>query len=327
MPAHFLTAPDELLIRKQVEILAKDVPLEISSAYEANLADFARDALGTSLFADRRVVWLQDIAALPTGKKTISLLTYLCAKIPASTILILSQTTHFEGDYRKVSNFKSSAIHKALVAACSHRDITLKGKALMEWVRNHSRSQYQINLNESQVQALLEGCLQMPSLVDSELRKFALLKRPGAMASIAEETFHAVLAKMPGQNVRDLVDAAMARDSRAMGMAIDLYRSHDGGPLLFTELYRASERLLAILTDPQYASRPNFRNLHSFVQRKLASAAFKWRPEELLRNLRLITDAEFRLRTGRAMGKSPAEAERNLVLMLLKQMFVNDLLR
>jgi DNA polymerase III delta subunit len=321
MSAYFLTSPDELLLRKQVETLAKKVPVEAVSAHDVNFAEFARDAMGTSLFADQRVVWLQEVAALPTGKKTIGLLADLCAKAPDSTTLVFSQTTHFEGDYRKATSFKSGALYKALVASCDHRDIILKGRALTEWVRSYALSQYQLDLSEPQVNALLESCLQMPSLIDSELRKFALLKRPEAEASIADDTFRTVLARMPGQNVRDMVDAAMARDAKVIGMAIEFYRSQDGGPMLFTELYRGCERLLAILTDPQYASRPNFKNLHSFVQKKLASAALRWRPDELVRNLRLITDAEFRMRTGRAMGRTPAEAERNLVLVLLKQMF------
>jgi DNA polymerase III delta subunit len=321
MPAYFLTSTDELLLRKQVETLAKKVPVEAISAHDVNLAEFTRDAMGTSLFTEQRVVWLQEVAALPIGKKTIGLLADLCLKAPDSTVLVFSQTTHFEGDYRKAASFKSGALFKALTASCDHRNIVLKGRALTEWVRSYALSQYQLDLNESQVNALLESCLQMPSLIDSELRKFALLKRPGAEASIADDTFRTVLARMPGQNVRDMVDAAMARDSKVIGMAIEFYRSQDGGPLLFAELYRGCERLLAILTDPQYASRPNFKNLHSFVQNKLANAARQWHPEEILRNLRLITDAEFRLRTGRAMGRTPAEAERNLVLVLLKQLF------
>ncbi len=321
MPAYFITSPDELLLRKQVETLAKKVPIETFSAHDANLAEFTRDAMSTSLFADQRVIWLQEVHAFPAGKKTIGILADLCAKAPEGTLLVFSQTTHFEGDYRKAANFKSGALHKALVATCERRDITLKGRALTEWVRTYARSQYQLDLSEAQVNSLLESCMQMPSLIDSELRKFALLKRQGAEASIADDTFRTVLARMPGQNVRDMVDAAMARDSKVFGMAVEFYRSQDGGPLLFTELYRGCERLLAILTDPQYASHPNFKNLHSFVQKKLASAAYRWQPDELLRNLRLITDAEFRTRTGRSMGRTPAEAERNLVLVLLKQMF------
>ena len=321
MPAYFITSPDELLLRKQVETLAKSVPIEAFSSHDANLAEFTRDAMSTSLFAQERVIWLQEVHALPTGKKTVGILADLCAKAPDNTLLVFSQTTHFEGDYRKAASFKSGALHKALAASCEHRDIALKGRALTEWVRTYARSQYQLDLSEAQVNSLLESCMQMPSLIDSELRKFALLKRQGSEASIADDTFRTVLAKMPGQNVRDIVDAAMARDSKVFGMVVEFYRSQDGGPLLFTELYRGCERLQAILTDPQYASRPNFKNLHSFVQKKLAIAAHRWQPDELLRSLRLITDAEFRLRTGRALGRTPAEAERNVVLVLLKQMF------
>lgn len=321
MPAFFITSTDELLLREEVASIAKGIHVETTSAYEANLSEFIRDATGISLFAESRVLWLQEVAALPSNKKTIGLLTELCAKLPDKTSLILSQTTYFEADYRKSASFKSGALNKALSAACNTRDVSLKGRALAEWVRSHASSRYQIELSEFQVQALLDGCMQMPSLVDAELRKFSLLKKEGVKASIADETFHAVLARMPGQNVRDLVDAVVARKSSALGMAVELYRSQDGGPLFFSELYRSFERLLAILTDPQYSSRPLFRGMHSFVLKKLSASARMWRPEELVRNLQLITEAEYRLRTTGALGKSLSDSERNLVLVLLKEMF------
>jgi DNA polymerase III delta subunit len=321
MPAHFLTATDDLLLREQVEAIAAGIPLDVFSAHEIALADFTRDALSASLFSEQRAVWLQEVQAFPTGKKTISLLTDMCHRLPSEMVLVLSQNIFFEGDYRKAASFKSGALQKALATVCQHREISLKGRALNEWVRSRALNEYQIELSESQVQFLLDACMQMPSLADAELRKFALLKRPGAAAAIADETFRTVLTRTPGQNVRDLVDTALSRDSKALTMTVDLYRHHDGGPLLFTELYRGCERLLAILTDPQYASRAFFKNLHPFVQRKLAGAAHRWQAEELLRNLTFITDAEFRLRTNRTMGRTTAEAERNLVLVLLKQMF------
>ena len=321
MPAYFITAPDDLLLREKASSLASGEQLETHYAAEIDLPAFASAALAADLFSARRAIWLKEVAAFARGKRTLSLLTDTCKRLPAETTLILSQNTYFEGDFRKASSFRSSALKKhleTLVAAAFH--LELKGAALREWTRRRALEHHGLQLTPPQVARLIEAGSQMPSLIDSELLKLSLLKQPGVKVPVRQEVFDFVVSRAFGQGLREVVDAVLARESGAFRLAQELYQQQEAGPRPWSDLYHGLQRLLLIQTDPQYRSRPEFRGVHEFVLARLKAAAARWRPRALLQALALVTEAEFRQRTNRTAGHSPLEAERNLTFLLLKQL-------
>lgn len=321
MPSYFFTSQDDLLLREEAEKASRNTDIEVFYGQDLNLTDFKHRLTTASLFTETRAVWLKDVAHLPRGKRTISQLTDLCARIPQEITLILSQNTYFDGDYRKESDFRSSALRKQLEKAADiTKEIALKGRALREWAVTRALKRYSLKLSSSQADRLAEACLQLPSMMDSELMKFSLLRKSDVVVPVREEVFSFVLTRTLGSGIRELVDTALARDKKAFSLAQDVFRQQETGGRLFSDLYRGFQRLLAIRTDPQHRSRPEFRGMHRFVQQKLAAAAARWSTPAAIKALTLITDAEFRQRTNRILGHSSQQAERNLVLLLLKQL-------
>jgi len=321
MPSYFFTSQDDLLLREEAEKASRSADLEVFYGHDLNLADFEHRLTTASLFSKTRAVWLKDVALLPRGKRTVSRLKNLCARIPQETALVLSQNTYFGGDYRKASEFRSSALRKHLEKAADvTKEIALKGRALREWAVSRALKRYGLKLNPSQADRLAEACLQLPSMMDSELMKLSLLRPENVEVPVREEVFSFVLTRTLGQGIRELVDTALARDKKAFSIAQDVFRRQETGGRLFSDLYRGFQRLLAIRTDPQHRSRPEFKGMHRFVQQKLTTAAARWSAPAIIRALTLITDAEFRQRTNRILGHSSQQAERNLVLLLLKQL-------
>jgi len=322
MPSYFFTSQDNLLLHEEAVKASRNTNIEVFYSQDLNLADFEHRLTTASLFTETRAVWLKDVAHLPKGKRTISRLANLCIRIPQETALILSQNTYFGGDYRKASDFRSSALRKQLEKSVGvTKEILLKGKALREWAITRALKRYSLKLNTSQADRLAEACLQLPSMMDSELMKLSLLRQSDVVVPVREEVFSFVLTRTLGHGIRELVDAALARDKKAFSLAQDVFRRQETGGRLFSDLYRGFQRLLAIRTDPQHRSRPEFRGMHRFVQQKLTTAAARWSAPVIIRALTLITDAEFRQRTSRILGHSSQQAERNLVLLLLKQLF------
>jgi|GEM_PF-2568453 len=321
MPSYFFTSQDDLLLREEAEKASRGVDIEIFYGLDLNLVDFEHRLTTAGLFTEARAVWLKNVAQLPKGKRTVSRLTNLCARVPQDTALILSQDTYFEGDYRKASEFRSSALRKQLEKAADiTKDIALKGRALRDWAVNRALKRYRLKLTSSQADRLSEACLQLPSMMDSELMKLSLLRQSDVVVPVREEVFSFVLTRALGSSIRDLVDSALARDKKAFLLTQDVFRRQDTGGRLFSDLYRGFQRLLAIRTDPQHRSRPEFKGMHRFVQQKLTEASGRWSAPAIIKALTLITDAEFRHRTNRVIGHSSQQAERNLVLLLLKQL-------
>ena len=115
MPSCFFTSQDDLLLQEEAEKTSRGTEIEIFYGQDLNLTDFEHRLTTAGLFTEARAVWLKDVTYLPKGKRTISRLTNLCARIPQDTTLILSQNIYFGGDYRKASDFRSSALRKGLV--------------------------------------------------------------------------------------------------------------------------------------------------------------------------------------------------------------------
>ena len=321
MPSYFFTSQDDLLLHEEAEKVSRDADIEIFYGSDLNLVDFEHRLTTSGLFVEARAAWLKDVVHLPRGKRTASRLANLCARIPQDTVLILSQNTYFEGDYRKTSDFRSSALRKQLEKAVDiAKEIALKGRALREWAVSRALKRYSLKLNSSQADRLAEACLQLPSMMDSELMKLSLLRQSDVVVPVREEVFSFVLTRALGSGIRDLVDSTLARDKKAFSLAHDMFRRQDTGGRLFSDLYRGFQRLLAIRTDPQHRSRPEFKGMHRFVQQKLTTAAARWSTPAAIKALTLITDSEFRHRTNRVLGHTSQQAERNLVLLLLKQL-------
>ncbi len=322
MPSYFLTGPDDLLLRERVKTLAQKRPLETHYSQDLDFNQFAATVTTGDLFTSQRAIWLKNIANLPRDRKTMSWLSDICRRLPRETLLVFSQNTHFEGDYRKAASFRDSALRKNLEKAVNQSlQLEMKGTALREWVRQRALERHGLKLTPSQMNRLIDSCLQMPSLIDSELMKFSLLKKPEDTVPVREEVFTFVLTRALGQGTRDMIDATLARDNQAFVLAQEGYRQQEAGWRFFSDLYRGFRRLVMIRSDPQYRSRPEFRGMHQFMLNKLKSAAARWRTSSLLEALTLITQAEFRQRTNRVLGRSSLDAERNLVLVLIKQLF------
>ncbi len=321
MPSYFFTSQDDLLLYEETEKVSRGSELETYYCQDVSLADLARDITTAGLFSESRALWLKDVANLPKGKRTHARLKAMCENIPRKTSLIFSQNTYFGGDYRKASDFRSSTLRKNLQQTVdTFKEISLKGKALRDWTLNRALKHHGLKLTSSQADRLSEACLQLPSMMDSELMKLSLLRQEDVEVPVRENVFSFVLNRTLGQSIRDLIDAVLARDKRAFSLTQDVFRQQETAGRLFADLYRGFQRLLAIRSDPQYRSRPEFKGMHQFVQRKLATAASRWSAPAIIQALTAITDAEFRQRTNRIMGHSPQTAERNLVLLLLRQL-------
>lgn len=322
MPTCFITGKDELLIREEVRKLARKVEVDVFHTDDVKLDAFTQHATTSDLFSSERVLWLKDVASLPRSKKTAEMLAALCKRIPAHTTVVFSQNLDFGDDYRKASAFRSSAVAQALEKAVDRAiEPKLVGRQLRRWILTHAEKSYGLRLEERQAEELAQLADERPALVDMELRKLSLLKQPGATASVRDPVFRAVVSRAIGGRMRQLVDTALERDIQAFNLAADASRTESLGHDFYRDFYRGLQRLLAIRTDPQFRSRPEFKALPQFVVEKLRAAAPKWSTQSLLDALVLVTRAEFRMRTGRVAGRSPQAAELNLLLMLLKQVF------
>jgi len=324
MPTCFIAGKDELLIREEVRKLARKLEVEVFHADDVKLDAFTRHATTSDLFSSERVLWLKDVALLPRTKKTAQALATLCERVPAHTTVVFSQNTDFGGDYRKASAFRNSAVAKLLGKAVDRTiEPRLAGRQLRRWILTHAQKVYGLRLEERQAEELARLADERPALVDMELRKLSLLKKPDTTAGVREPVFRAVVSRAIGGRMRQLVDAALERDLRAFSLAMDAARTESLGHGFYRDFYRGLQRLLIIRTDPQFRARAEFRSLPQFMVEKLRAAAPRWSTESLLRALALVTWAEFRLRTGRVAGKSPQAAELNLVLLLLKRVFAS----
>jgi len=55
-------------------------------------------------------------------------------------------------------------------------------------------------------------------------------------------------------------------------------------------------------------------------KRLILESSGKWSPSSVINALRLITETEFRSRTGRFGGKTPDTAERDMIAILIKKL-------
>jgi len=328
MPSYLVTASDPLLLSQEVRKLLGDRDVESHYAGEIPLMELAARMSTLDLFASERGFWLRDVAALQASKKTTRELTLLSEAVPPDSVLVFSQNTFFGGDWRARGKFQSGALRKALASIVQQEvEVSLGRRQLAAWVENRALKQYELGLPEYQVEALIDSCVELPSLIDRELEKLALLKSKKGTGTITEAWFKVALAPTWSYQVGKIVDSVLAREPEAYKLLIRMYRREAVAPRLLSELYRGLVKLYWILSDSDFRSRPEFRGAQKWRIDRLRAASRMWQRESILKALCVITDTEFRQRTGRIAGrKSPEheaslEPERDLLLVMLKRLY------
>jgi len=322
MPSYLVTAPDPLLLDEQVGRLTGGRDVESYYAADISLRELIGRVSTLDLFSGARAFWLKEIAALPATKKTARELAQLVGALPGSSLLVFSQDTYFGGDWQARKKFQSGL--KKGLASLVQREVEvnpMKPPQLARWVQERAKEHHRLNLPAHQVQALVESCAELPSLIDKELEKLALLKPRQGAGTITEAWFKASLAPTWSYQVGRIVDAVLAREPEAYHLLIRLYRRESITARLLPELYRGLLKLYWLLTDSESRSRPEFVRAPGWQMDKLRRAAQRWRGATLLKALRVITDTEFRQRTGRMGGKTPLDGERDLLLLMLRRLY------
>lgn len=320
MRSYLVTASDPLLLRERVAELMGDREVESYYAGDISLRELAARVSTLDLFSSARGFWLKDINALQATKKTKRELAMLATALPGDAVLVFSQDTYFGGDWLAQRRFEQGALRRAVAEVVDQQvEASVHPRKLAGWVRQRAEERYGLKLAAYQVDTLIDVCADLPSLIDGELKKLALLKtREGD--TISENWFKIVLARTWSYSAAKIADAVLARRTDAYRFLLRIYRRESIIARLLPELYRGLLRLYWIRSDPDFRSRPEFRRVGWRLE-KLQEAARRWRREALLKALTVVTDTAFRLRTGRMGGRTPQEAERDLLLLMLRRLY------
>lgn len=321
MPSYLVTASDPLLLDEQIRRLMGERDVESHYARDVTLKELTIRVSTLDLFTSARGFWLKNIDALQATKKTKRELAGLVSALPKDAVLVFSQNTYFEGDWRARSRFEKGALRKAVGELVDKQvEADLRPRQLAGWIRKQGEERYGLKLPQYQVDALIEACAGLPSLIDGELRKLALLKRREG-DTIAEAWFKVGLAHTWSYQVGRIVDAVLAREMEAYRLLLRVYHRESVIARLLPELYHGLVRLYWILSDPDFRSRTEFRGMQTWRLDKLQATARRWQRESLLQALTVITDTAFRVRTGGMGGRTPQEAERDLLLVMLRRLY------
>ncbi len=318
MSSWLITGLDNLLISEKVKAISKGADIRSYYFDEINLSEMMAEVSTADLFSSGICYWLKEVGRLPATRKSVKSIGKLIGSLTGETKLIVSQQTHFGGDFLLRKRFLGSSFFKALVKLFDkHIDITID---LAQWTRERARKNYGLELSSEQVELLVSGSNDLPCLIDSELKKLALLKTKKQVQRIADTTFKWLVSSTSQDGLWVVRDLVMRKDTRALKALIQTYKQQSIGFALLRELYRSFSTLhLYLIATPE--EKAHLLRGMSFRARKNLEAYKKlWDEKALLTAMLHITEAEFVHRTGRTAGMDPDQAERDLLVLLIKKL-------
>lgn len=321
MATRLITAIDNLIISENVRSLCGGAPTYSFYADELELSEIASRISALDLFQMQTSYWIKEVRRLPATTKTERTLEQIIRITPKSTELIFSQEMHFDGDFLERVKFQNSKIFKLLKELVDdYKDIPFSITSLRRWVQQRALNNHGISLSESQLDRLIAACGELPALIDGELEKLALLKKRKEAQRIPDELFERCISKTIGNEFNRIRDLILRRDLKAIRLLFEIYKKEPIGAQLLRELYRNLELIYLIKSGEEPSTNEALKAISTFRRKFLLEVSQKWELSSVVKAKRLITDAEFRHRTGRTAGKDPIEAERNLLALLIKQL-------
>ncbi len=321
MATYLITATDDLLISKKLKEVSGDAETRSFYADEADLNALASSISTLNLFEIRSCYLVKEVKRLSLTKRTEKLLTRLVSSTPEETKLIFTQEMHFDGEYAERMKFQESKLFKLLKDLVDkHINVAFGVSELKRWVLETALVDYGLVLGSNQIDVLVSSCRELPSLIDAELKKLSLLKTRTEPQSIPNEYFERVVTKTVGNVFNDIRDLILRKDLKALPLLFEIYKREPIGFELMRDLYRNLQSLYVLKTDGEGGKLRAVRGISDYRRRFLLEIARRWSLDALVRAKALITETEFRHRTGRSAGKSLTEAERDLIALMVKSL-------
>ena len=321
MPSWFILGIDNLIISEKVLEICDRIQPKSFYADEVELDELADSILSPDLFSESSQYWIKEVSRLRFSKKVENVLERLLKLLPDKTNLIVSQETYFGGEYGEFRRFEESRLFKKLKELASNFvEVRLGYGALRRWVEKRAKEKYGLILRPSQVEALVFSALELPSLIDCELKKLSLLKTRDRVEEIADTVFQLSISKTLSSEFSQVRNLVLARDMNAIPALFEMYRREARGAELLRDLYRNFELLQKVKVASRAETELLLKRVGETRKRLILESSANWSPASVVSALRLITETEFKSRTGRIGGKTPDTAERDMIAILIKKL-------
>ncbi len=318
MPTWFITGIDELVIAEKVYSICKGIEVTSFYANEVDLSSLTSRLSSANLFSLEEAYWIKEVNRLSFNKRTEKSLRELISSAPTSTILIFSQELYFDGEYVESKKFEEGTLAKLLKELADHFvDIPYSPFAVNRWAEQRALNRYALLLSKNQVEKIVSMSRELPSLIDSELRKLALLKTRAELERVPDEWFERIVTKTIGNELNEIREMILEKNMSAIYLLFEVYKREPIGPALLSELHRSLETIYKLKTEEGMGAVKGKSETRKMAH--LRSMAKRWTLEDVIKAMRIITETLFKQRTGRVAGKSPDEAQRNSLAILIKQ--------
>ena len=314
MPVHLIIARDPLIAAEAArELFPAGVSVERHYGSDLDIDAVFNQLASHDLFASRQSFHYVDVMEMKQTKQGTLRLAEILRSVDDDTTVVCTQVISADTRSEEDRKVKSAAL-KVWIDAARVQDLRRVSDSAQAstWIATRARGTHGLALTRRQCERLYEVNGESMALVESELRKLALLKATDQLQPVPDNVIEQMVAGNPQARFYELADAILAGARDAIARLHEWFEIEPETHRLLNEMRR---RFLGLRMIGQGISvQP------PFFERQLRNFERQWKGGRLERAIVLTAELELRLKSGETVGESSKDAELSAL-----ELYVSDL--